>query len=291
MPVYFEGDRAIVYVGVGTSKHLKLGIDTGAGGIRIWQDNLSPSDYERTGIDAKVRYGAGHSGLAGEMILAKVKIGEYVIPGKTKLQLVTGHICSEGASSGCNEDGSRRGFAGTIGLRTFHFNETIKSDKVINPLIQSGPFAYILSVPIDDDGVGKLIINPSDSEKSRFVNLPVKANEGQKVPVCINKRCFDALWDTGAPSNAIPVSNKKELSELNLTVDDEKVAVGTLVPIKFGQGNKSFTLSTLAGKRGSQSYRVKELKHGEGTFGIYTYRQMDVLYDFEKGTIGFAPKK
>lgn len=289
IPVHFDGDRPTIYVDVGSSKQVKLGIDTGAGGIRIWQNNLKASDYERTRIENNVMYGNSVSGLTGELVLAKVKVGNFVIPGKTKIQLVTGHICKDGAKSSCAEDGSRHGYDGTLGLRTFHFDETKKEDTVFNPLIQSGPFPYILSVPVAKGEQGKLIINPTGAEKSRFLSLPLTARNGQHVPVCIHAHCFETIIDTGNGSNAIPVANKKELKALDLPVADEKVVEGTKVPIQFGRGKHSVTFNAVAGKKGATTYKVKDV--GNGTLGINAYHYLDVLYDFEKGTIGVALKQ
>ena len=289
VPVVFDGDRVVIQASVGSSGPLTLGIDTGAGGIRIWQEHLKLSELKRTGKRDKVMYGSGKTGLDGEVVKGSVKIGTFELPGKTELQLITGHICKEGSGKNCGEHGSRRNYAGTLGLRPMHPVDASKKDKVNNPLIVEGPFRYILRVPRNDTEQGALIINPTNKEMAAFKRIQLTAGNNARFPICINSFCYETILDTGNDSNQIPAESKKELKALNLPVDNDKVTAGTQIGFVIGKGANSFSGQLTAGK-GAAAIHLREGK-GHGVLGINFFRYFDVLYDFKDASIGLALKK
>jgi hypothetical protein len=298
VPVKVQNDRFYLEVTVGSSGPIPVGIDTGAGGLRIWASNLKSSDVERTGISKTIMYGAGEQGLAGEIGLAKVMIGSFVLPGKTRIHYVTGHACRDEGTQKCDrlkEKESRFGFAGTLGLSTLApggvAGKQRKTDAVINPLLERGPFSYILKAPIGNEA-GSLIINPTPAEKSRYLKLPLVDGSGQHVSFCINRYCGEAILDTGWGSSPFAPDKPKIRKELGLPFQDNRVVEGTKIPIKFGTGKSAVVIEATAGRHGSDVYMLKEGKEKEaGVLGFDTFRYIDVLYDYEAGVIGVAPKQ
>lgn len=294
VPVGVKNNRFFLEVQVGTSGPLEVGIDTGAGGLRIWASNLKPNDVEKTGVYKSVLYGAGVQGLEGEIAFAKVKIGRFAIPGKTRIHYVTGHACNKNNPERCDklaDKESRFGFAGTLGLSTLP-PESLgkrldKDDRVLNPLIEHGPYSYILKAP-RDGRPGVLIINPSEAEKSRFVKLPLN-NGNQQVPFCVNRYCSEAILDTGWPSSPFALDLPQVPKQLGLPIQDGKVVPGTTIPIQFGSGKNSLTIHAIAGKKSPDVYTLTDRKHG--VFGFDTFQYIDVLYDFKQRIIGVAAKQ
>jgi hypothetical protein len=269
-------------------------IDTGAGGIRIHPGNVKDSDIVHTGATNQIMYGDGNTGIRGEVLLGKVKIGDFSVPGNTPFQAILEKICKPGYEEKCKREGSKHGGAGTIGLGTFHPAELGKHKRkeapVFNPLIQQGPFAFILKVPRQDGDQGSLIINPREEEKSRFIPIALKPGKGKAIPVCINRHCFDAALDTGTVGNKIPVVTDRDIKLLGLPVEDDEIAPGTKVPVVIGSGRNSLTVELEASARGPGRFNLKEKNKERGVIGIDIFRYIDVLYDFNAGVIGVAKK-
>lgn len=280
---------------VGSSGPLSMFIDTGAGGIRIHPGNVKDSDIEHTGNRNQVMYGDGNAGIEGEVVLGEVRIGDFVVPGKTPFQAISKHVCKQGYEDRCKRTGSKHGGAGTIGLGIFHYSDLKKKmhkndSPVFNPLIQQGSFSYILKVPRNDNKKGALIINPTPQEKSRFTLIPLAPGNGQRVPICINRYCFEAVLDTGTVGNNIPIATQKDVRQLGLPVHADKIAEGTSIPITLGTGRNALSLNVMAGKKAA-NYRIADKENGRGLLGIDIFRYIDVLYDFEAGVIGVALKE
>jgi hypothetical protein len=279
---------------VGSSGPLSMFIDTGAGGIRIHPGNVKDADVAHTGSSNKIMYGDGNTGIEGEVVLGKVRIGDFVVPGKTPFQAISKHVCKDGYEDRCEREGSKHGGAGTIGLATFHYSDLGKKERkkdspIFNPLIQQGPFAYILKVPRNDNEKGSLIINPTQQEKSRFTLIRLAPGSGQRIPICINRYCFEGILDTGTVGNNIPIATQIDERRLGLPVDDDKIAEGTTIPITLGEGRNSLSIKVTAGKKAAK-YRLKDKDNGRGLLGIDIFRYIDVLYDFDAGVIGVAKK-
>ena len=294
IPIYSR-NVPFLDITVGKSTPLSMFIDTGAGGIRIHPGNLGPNDVKHTGQRNRVMYGEGNTGIEGEVVLGKVKIGDFAVPGETPIQAIDKHVCMEGYERACEREGSKHGGAGTIGLGTFHYadlrSKENKADAIFNPLIQQGSFTHILKVPRSDGKPGVLIINPTQQEKARFVRIALTPGKGKTIPVCINRHCFDAALDTGTVGNQIPVVSKRDLKLLGLQIDDGAVAAGTKVPVVLGSGPNTFTLELPATARGPGRYTLKDREKKRGILGIDIFQYIDILYDFEAGVIGIASKE
>jgi len=294
VPVYSR-EVPFLDITVGHSAALSMFIDTGAGGIRIHPGNLGPNDVKHTGQRNQIMYGDGNSGIEGEVVLGKVKIGDFAVPGETSIQAIDKHVCRPGYENRCEREGSKHGGAGTIGLGTFHpadlRSKVKKEAAVFNPLIQQGPVSYILKVPRSDGQSGALIINPTAQEKSRFVTIALTPGKDKTIPVCIHRHCFIAALDTGTVGNQIPIVTKRDAKQLGLPDDDGKVVSGTKIPIVLGSGRNTFALELTATAKGPGRYTLKESGKERGVLGIDIFRYIDVLYDFDAGVIGVAPKK
>ena len=287
IPIVFDGDRLTVQATIGSSGPLTLGIDTGAGGIRVWSDHLKPEELIRTGQVDNVMYGSGKRGLTGEIVKGKVKIGAFEFPGKTAFQLITGHICKPGSGEGCDEKGSRRGYAGTLGIRPMHPMDAKQINSINNPFIVEGSFSYIVQAPKREGEQGRLIVNPTKSEIARFTPVKLSVGNGARIPICINAFCYDGILDTGNGSNYIPAGTNRELNALGLPHDEKKIALGTPIPFLIGNGKKSLAGQLVAGK-GSAAFHLTEAN--KGVFGIDFFKSFDVYYDHQSATIGIAFK-
>lgn len=280
---------------VGHSAPLSMFIDTGAGGIRIHPGNLGPNDVKRTGQRNRIMYGEGNTGIEGEVVLGKVKIGDFTVPGETPIQAIDKPICKPGFEKRCEREGSKHGGAGTIGLGTFHYadlqSKVQKDAAVFNPLIQQGAFIHILKVPRNDGERGVLIINPTAQEKARFTRIALTPGKGKSIPVCINRHCFDAALDTGTVGHRIPMVIKKDAKLLGLPTEDDVIVPGTKVPIVLGSGRNTFALELPASANGEGRYVLKDRNKERGVLGIEIFRYIDVLYDFDAGVIGVAVKQ
>lgn len=294
IPIYSK-NVPFLDITVGHSAPLSMFIDTGAGGIRIHPGNLGPNDVKHTGQRNRIMYGDGNSGIEGEVVLGKVKIGDFTVPGETRIQAIDKHVCKPGFEQRCERDGSKHGGAGTIGLGTFHYadlnRKVQKDDAVFNPLIQQGPFTHILKVPHNDSEIGALIINPTGQEKARFTRIALTPGMGKAIPICINRHCFDVALDTGTVGNHIPMVNKKDAKLLGLQVEGDSIATGTKIPIVLGSGRNTFALELPVTAKGAGRYTLKDSHKERGVLGIDIFRYIDVLYDFEAGVIGIALKQ
>lgn len=292
VPVYSDG-VPFLDLTVGSSAPLSMFIDTGAGGIRIHPGNIGQGDVKHTGQRNKIMYGDGNTGIEGEIVLGKVRIGDFVLPGKTPIQAIDKHVCKEGHERACERQGSKHGGAGTIGIGTFHSTDLRKKIKkeasIFNPLIQQGPFSYILSIPRTDSEAGKLIVNPTQQEKSRFVRIRLTPGGGQRIPICINRYCFEGILDTGTVGNNIPIASQNDVRQLDLPTNGDNIADGTAIPIVLGNGRNALAFQAVAGKKAAR-YNLKGKDNGRGLLGIDIFRYIDVLYDFDAGVIGVAPK-
>lgn len=285
VPVYLEegGKHFFINVRIGNSEDLLVMLDTGAAGLRILKTHAGHLNVTKTGERDKVMYGDGTSGLQGEVVLGDVSIGNFRLPGKTALVIVDERVCLPGARSGCSpmiETREKGRPVGTIGLSIHKVDKVIKRT-IRNPLTEDVPMSYILIGPTKDGEVGKLIINPTEAEKSSFEKFQLTA-KGQRIPVCMDGVCSSVILDTGTTGSrvsALPAS-------VPLDADDS-VIPGTRINFTFQNGAKGFTYSTIAGPKGNNKILVAP---DRGILGITFYKSVKVLYDQARGEIGLASR-
>ncbi|THD64709.1 hypothetical protein [Phenylobacterium sp.] len=210
--------RYAVPVRVGHTE-LLAALDTGSTGLRILPGVLRPTDV-RPSEDAETYGYASGSRYEGVASAAPMAIGG--LAGVAPVHLIRTIGCYDylphcPASRttldkyGIASDGlPDEGFKAILGI-------DMAPGKVSNPLMAMGARRWIVELPRPGEGVGRLIVNPTDDEVAGFAMTPLAAPYAHErggglhdaVPGCLVNRaararaCGVVLMDTGAPGLAV----------------------------------------------------------------------------------------
>jgi hypothetical protein len=210
-----DGDiRYTIPVTVGNSPPIAALLDTGSTGLRIFRNQLDPTNYTETHIPSVTAFSAGDK-LTGTIATAPIGIGAATTGAPIPFELIDNAACMDfrpncGAATlpasayGIGGDGiAGQGFQAIIGLSLSPAPDTA------NPLLHTGARRWIILLPEPVPGtVGALIINPDDQDIAGASTFPLTHTEGgavDAIPGCLNNTntsqqiCGPTILDTGSP--------------------------------------------------------------------------------------------
>jgi hypothetical protein len=282
--------RYTVTITIG-GQQVEVGLDTGSTGLRVLAMALPPTLASAEGLKARYHYGSGVQ-YSGDAITVPVTIGAAT--GNTKIARID-HVACVGGQRDCPAaamdpadyrimgDGLKgEGFGAIMGIG-------LKSDAVPNPLKAIGIDRWIVELPRPGDGgIGRLILNPTDAEISRYKTFNL-IGDGNLVAGCIVaergsfRLCAPAMLDSGA--NGLRVQGGKPANIL---------PQGTPAALVIGDGGDTVAMPVTIGMRDQAAgMRLYPSREGGGltlSFGIAPYFRWSVLYDARAHRIGVGDR-
>jgi hypothetical protein len=277
--------RMSVPIRIGDSAPFDAFLDTGSSGLRVLEGAAPDASYA-CATTTSVTY-SFHSGLRidGVVAYATVTIGSLATPAPIPVMLV------ENTTS--TFFGPYKAILG-VGMRN-----GASSGGVANPIAElAGAPAFIVRAPAYGGSSGELVVAPSPDALATFATFQLPPYAGAALPngvatwddrhglpACLNAYCFGAELDTGNPPIYVEAADATTTSLL---------AAGTHVEVTIGGASTlaqySFDVASPATPGVDEVVVEPATAQPFMNLGTSVFFHYDVLFDQQRGVVGFAPK-
>lgn len=281
-------------VSVGGSAPFTALVDTGSTGLRVLTGTISDADWNVTSVSGNYSFTSGvavHGHVADGVVTIDGASTRAAIP----MMDIESVSCTRPGCPATGKDATTFRFAGSypaiLGIGMEPAPTGVASPLVA--LAQDG--RAVIALPAFGGASGAITVDPSSSDLARFTTLVtlsqanpnIQGSWSEKVPFCINQFCAVGLLDTGTFGASLAASTAADDTALGVPSGSAVIPGGTVIDETIGQTAAwSYTVSTPP-KPGLDRFGLGATTNN---LGLAPFHQFDVLYDYERGIVGLAPK-